>query len=79
MCVCVFFFFFIIHQLPTRVITHPGWRLMRLGYCTYFHTLYDEKKKKKKKIYTHTYTYIYIYILYKQDLAENNHQRLICY
>ena len=28
------------------VIT-PRWRLMRTWYCTYFHTLYDEKKKKK--------------------------------
>ena len=24
---------------------HPGWRLMRAGYHTCFHTLYDEKKK----------------------------------
>ena len=34
---------------------HPGWRLMRLGYRTCFHTLYDEKKK---------YIYIYIYIVH---------------
>ena len=31
---------------------HPGWRLMRLGYRTCFHTLYDEN----------IYIYIYIYI-----------------
>ena len=39
---------------------HPGWRLMRLGCRTCFHTLYDEKK------YIHVcvciYIYIYIYI-----------------
>ena len=26
------------------VSNHPGWRLMRLGYRTCFHTLYEEKK-----------------------------------
>ena len=35
------------------VCYHPGWRLMRLGYRTCFHTLYDEN----------SYIYIYIYIL----------------
>ena len=30
-----------------KLCYHPGWRLMRLGYRTCFHTLYDEKKKKK--------------------------------
>ena len=27
-----------------KLCYHPGWRLMRLGYRTCFHTLYDEKK-----------------------------------
>ena len=31
-------------ELP-KLCYHPGWRLMRLGYRTCFHTLYDEKKK----------------------------------
>ena len=35
-------------ELP-KLCYHPGWRLMRLGYRTCFHTLYDEK------------IYIYIY------------------
>ena len=26
-----------------KLCYHPGWRLMRLGYRTCFHTLYDEK------------------------------------
>ena len=39
----------------------PGWRLMRLGYRTYFHTLYDEKKKN---IYIYIYTGVYIYLLW---------------
>ena len=30
-------------ELP-KLCYHPGWRLMRLGYRTCFHTLYDEKK-----------------------------------
>ena len=29
-------------ELP-KLCYHPGWRLMRLGYRTCFHTLYDEK------------------------------------
>ena len=36
-------------ELP-KLCYHPGWRLMRLGYRTCFHTLYDE------------YIYIYIYV-----------------
>ena len=28
-----------------KLCYHPGWRLMRLGYRTCFHMLYDEKKK----------------------------------
>ena len=37
-----------------KLCYQPGWRLMRLGYRTCFHTLYDENKNKlkKKKIYT---------------------------
>ena len=30
-------------ELP-KLCYHPGWRLMRLGYRTCFHTLYDENK-----------------------------------
>ena len=30
-------------ELP-KLCYHPGWRLMRLGYRTCFHTFYDEKK-----------------------------------
>ena len=33
-------------ELP-KLCYHPGWRLMRLGYRTCFHTLYDENKKIK--------------------------------
>ena len=35
-----------------KLCYHPGWRLMRLGYRTCFHTLYDEN------------IYIYIYYTY---------------
>ena len=34
-------------ELP-KLCYHPGWRLMRLGYRTCFHTLCDVKKKKKE-------------------------------
>ena len=42
MCVCVCVYRL---ELP-KLCCHPGRRLMRLGYRTCFHTLYDEKKKK---------------------------------
>ena len=29
-------------ELP-KLCYHPGWRLMKAGYRTFFHTLYDEK------------------------------------
>ena len=35
-------------ELP-KLCYHPGWRLMRLGYRTCFHTLYDKKKKYMTK------------------------------
>ena len=31
------------------ILVDISWRLMRLGYRTCFHTLYDENLKKKKK------------------------------
>ena len=57
-------------ELP-KLCYHPSWRLMRLGYRTGFHTLYDEKK------YVYIYIPTYIYIC-KQDLTFNNPQGLIC-
>ena len=53
-------------ELP-KLCYHPGWRLMRLGYRTGFHTLYD--KKRKKKIWRlHHLSYIYVCV-WKQDLV----------
>ena len=37
-------------------VINPGWRLMRIGCRTCFHTLYDEKE------YTYIYIYIYLFI-----------------
>ena len=37
-------------ELP-KLCYLPGWRLMRLGYRTCFHTLYYEKKSNAKKDY----------------------------
>ena len=45
-------------ELP-KLCYHSGWWLMRLGYRTCFHMLYDEKKKY---IYILLSRYIYIYI-----------------
>ena len=51
-------------KLP-KLCYHPGWRLMRLGYRTCFHTLYDEKKKNKKNIYI-LYVCVYVSVLQTQ-------------
>ena len=37
-CICIYIYTYI------YMCYHPGWQLMRLGYRTCFHTLYDEKK-----------------------------------
>ena len=37
------------NQIP-KLCYHPGWRLMRIGYRTCFHTLYDEKKMYKQDL-----------------------------
>ena len=48
---------------------HPDWWLMRLGYRTCFHTLYDEKKKSKAK-----YKYPMNYVIKRQK-----YMMLCCY
>ena len=54
-----------VFELP-KLCYHPGWRLMRLGYRTCFHTLYDEKKKIFHIFmyilkYEYTYTFVHIH------------------
>ena len=36
-------------ELP-KLCYHPGWQLMRAGYRTCYHTLYDEKKNWKSDL-----------------------------
>ena len=42
----IYIYIYIRLELP-KLCYHPGWRLMRLGYRTCFHTLYDEKLNTK--------------------------------
>ena len=56
MCVCVSGSTYIQAKLiflnTFEYYHHPGWRLMKAGYRTCFHTLYDEKKYIRLNIYT---------------------------
>ena len=44
--VYIYIYIYIRENSTYIYIYHPGWRLMRAGYRTCFHTMYDEKKIK---------------------------------
>ena len=62
-----YIYVYIYYMSNRNCVITPGWRLMRLGYRTCFHTLYDEKKYYihiyiQIRIYIYISIYIYIYI-----------------
>ena len=65
-----------------KMCYHPGWRLMRLGYRTCFHTLYDENfyaVSSRGWLFLHAYVKnaIKIHFPLQKNLGNNNNRQVL--